>query len=58
VEDVASDAQGAPAVEGLVMAVELTVVLRFETQADAGAFRDDVESEFECDIVAWEEEDV
>jgi len=40
------------------MALEVTVLLRFETAADAAAFRDDVESEFECDIVEWEEEDV
>jgi hypothetical protein len=40
------------------MATEVTVVLRFEHPADAAGFKDDVESEFDCDIVEWEEEDV
>jgi len=33
------------------VAVELTLVLRFESEGDALAFLEDVESEFECDVV-------
>lgn len=40
------------------MAVELTVTLRFDDMAAANGFREDVESEFDCDIVEWEEEEV
>lgn len=40
------------------MAVEVTVVLRFDKPYDANYFREEVESEFECDIVEFEEEDV
>jgi len=40
------------------MPTEVTVVLRFEGPYDANYFREEVESEFECDIVEWEEEDV
>jgi hypothetical protein len=36
------------------MAVELSLILRFETEGDAYQFLIDVESEFECDIVTNE----
>jgi hypothetical protein len=36
------------------MAVELTVILRFENENDAYQFLIDVESEFECDVVTSE----
>jgi hypothetical protein len=40
------------------MAAEVTVVLRFEHREDMWGFKEDVESEFDCDIIEWEEEEV
>lgn len=40
------------------VAVEVTMVLRFRDAVDADAFISDVEDEFECDIIEFEQEEV
>ncbi len=40
------------------MAVELTVVLRFDNIQGSWDFLEDVEDEFECDVVTSEVEEV
>lgn len=39
------------------MAYELSVILRFEDARDIPT-REDIERDFDCDVVEWEEEEV
>jgi len=40
------------------MSVEVTIVLRFEHPPNEREFREELEYEYECDVVEYEEEEV
>ncbi len=40
------------------MSIEVTLVLRFEHPPVEDDFREELENEFECDVIEYEEEEV